>query len=69
MIKQAVCKSKLHTDGIFFRLKDLPCTKASRQSCGTLTLEEEVVKAIENVVDKAFDPKAKKKCITMQVLI
>ena len=47
-------------------LKEQPCFSAPRQPCGTLTLDEAVVEAIENVIqDTDFDEW--KKQITMQV--
>lgn len=48
------------------RLKELPSAAAPRQTCGTLSLDAEVVKALEQIVSRN-DPDDRKKCITMQV--
>lgn len=47
-------------------LKDLPCASAHRQPCGTLTLDEDVVKALEETIDNSQGEETKK-LITMQV--
>lgn len=47
-------------------LKELPCSKAPRQTCGMQSLDEELVKALEKAVE-GHNPVDKRKCITMQV--
>ncbi|XP_076358060.1 5'-3' exoribonuclease pacman isoform X2 [Tachypleus tridentatus] len=49
-------------------LKSLPCSKVERQKCGAEVLDEPVVKAIEEIVDKFQDNSSEKlKHIVMQV--
>lgn len=47
-------------------MKELPSSKAPRQTCGMQSLDEELVKALEKAVE-GHNPVDKRKCITMQV--
>ena len=46
-------------------IKELPCSNAARQPCGTQTLDENVIKAIEESLEEQKSDKGKE--ITMQV--
>ena len=47
-------------------LKEIPSTKALRQTCGTLVLEEDLIAELEKVMD-ANDPNEGRKQVVMQV--
>ena len=48
-------------------IRDLPCSSASRQPCGTLTLDDTIVKAIEDEVTENTEAAHPKQQITMQL--
>ncbi len=48
-------------------IKEQPSSNAPRQPCGTQTLDEDVVRALEDCVEKSSDSEGKKKVVTMQV--
>lgn len=48
-------------------IKELPCTTSGKQPCGTLTVDEPLVKAIEEALADSDAQRQPKKQITMQV--
>ena len=48
-------------------IRDLPCSSATRQPCGTLTLDDAIVKAIEDEVDFTSEAAHPKQQIVMQL--
>lgn len=48
-------------------IKELPCSNAARQPCGTLTVDDNVIVAIEAVVNDNIENNQRKKKIVMQL--